>query len=254
MIESCHKEPELTPYPWMFLPNEVAYISDYVAILLKNPEFTHPPDWLRKSEIAFLNETLEIENRVKLELSESKRQYTGRWYCQGFHPTCLPWSLVNACGVLGVEPDSEYLANLLDKTAKQRGNTFEGLGNLDGFLKNDIEIRLKKHYGYGGLLSTIVAHNKDDIILNNGLVIKYYLNYGLPLLVSVCPGSFYSKPNKYLGFESHAICISGYEITADGYFNVQIIDSNLGIIWVSLEHLSISPWSSRTFSLNLVTT
>lgn len=89
------------------------YSAERVSEILANPEQNR-----RKEGVSFIldffSATVGSQDRVLTDLPMGERSYTGRWYFQGNEPTCLPWTLVNACSILGVDPDPYYIAKILN--------------------------------------------------------------------------------------------------------------------------------------------
>ncbi len=224
---------------------DLGYTPNTVALLLAHPELTNDVLNYTPCEVSFLTETTLAENRMVCNLKPSRREYVGRWYGQKGEPTCAPWSLVNACTVLEVEPDPVYIANLINRAAGFINPSEIGfhLSSLQDSVNGSEIMSQKVYLDRPKGLNRIFKQN-----LAFGLFARFFLDLGLPLITSVQVCEYYPKPNNYKD-KNHALCLSGYQITQEGFFNIQAIDSNFGIYWLSLEHLLKTRRFNNTFVL-----
>lgn len=193
---------------------------------------------------------------MKVQSATEAKVYSGKWYCQGFEPTCTPWTIANATLALGLKPNPLLIRDLLnlanDVTKRDKGglgfnkakevidqnypqeevNIIELFGEERLEPTEDPKFHLLAFKMSGKtreeLLRTIEEKNKK-IIRKNARVIKQIIDEGAKILASV-----FLKGQQ----DRHAICIVSYKVHENGQMNVQVIDSNRGILWISLEHLS----------------
>ncbi|MBI2595495.1 hypothetical protein HYW46_02030 [Candidatus Daviesbacteria bacterium] len=225
------------------------FSQGWAAYLLANPEYTHSVDSGSWPIVEFFSRTLMSDMRIAMGITPSERVYAGRWYGQGYAPTCSPWSLVNACSVAGIELPSRFVAKILN-LAFEDGYALESLADLTVTAGVDMKKLLLSLVGIRHEYEPMSTPVYNIRLKTNAVVIKRLIDQRHPLVLSVTSRLFYPRPNSYSLFGSHAICISGYQVTGEGYFNVQVIDSNNGIVWMSLEHLSQAVQRERTFGIS----
>lgn len=194
---------------------------------------------LRSAELkAHFDQTLSAPNRFTTGLEPSRKIYSGSWFCQGDEPTCMAWAVANSHLIVGATPNFEFLAILNDHA---RGVVIPGrldlsFNELEDYLTkvDQPAVRIRKPdpvvwgypAGYG---------NQPDKASD----IKSSLHNGKSLIVGVRSGFYF--PIGYVNpfsRESHAICISGYEVLENGFMDVWLTDSNYGIFKTSLEFLN----------------
>lgn len=230
-------------------------------------------DLLLGDERNIFDDSMTAQTRISVELEESARIYTGNWYYQLGDPTCLPWSIANASLAIGVKVDPSYLADLLNHANTEKPT----LGNVNQVGMAPIEAKniLEERYGnsefsiehlsfderlqlvheplsdadmaqYKKIESKfaleplseediLLVHEKRDreIINQNAALIKKIVDNGEAILVSVSN----SKYRRLSGF-LHGIALVGYRVNENKTMDVQVIDSDAGKIWMSVEHLS----------------
>jgi len=185
----------------------------------------------KKNMIDLLEATTNHFIRAKLPFEPSKRVYNGGWYYQGPEGVCGPLALATSLRIADVTPDGPFFTNLLNASVDQ-GSDFQLWRTLQD-ISQDRSFSVFRH------------HEKlepNQPFLNAG-IIKTILDAGAGLIIGV-GGKFYFREDKGMG---HAICLAGYEITPQRHMNIQVVDSNLGSVTVSLEHISKSVRAGYTF-------
>ncbi len=236
----------ITPLFVPILP-EGPYWPERTASLLANPVLTHCSGSVVSDARKFFGGTLMSDERTVVEMTLSDRVYTGRWYGQGNEVTCAPWSLVNACSVADIELDPGYVAMILNLAYKNglKLSILADTTKITGVNMKNLPPSATIQCLYDPAYELI-----NRVLLKmNARLIKSLIDQIHPLILNVKAELFYSIPDSTKS-ETHAICISGYYITEEGYFNVQAIDSNCGIVWMSLEHLSKTVLPERTYKIS----
>ncbi|MCA9371434.1 hypothetical protein KC726_00905 [Candidatus Woesebacteria bacterium] len=216
-------------------------------------------------EAPYIGENPEAQFSIDLTLRKPINRpsnvvaYEGKWYYQAAHPTCTAWAVANVGLVLGKEPDMDSIW-YLSQAAKHEDKTKEGLpiykavkyiNQQDampyGFLGFN-QVPSFKPYKYlptakfyidefdGQIKARMPFHNSkppvDSIKAQpheNALLDS--LDSGKPLIILV-------RSTDYSGSgRSHALCISGYRVDANGFTDFQVVDSARGIIWVPHERI-----------------
>lgn len=187
--------------------------------------------------IQTLNETMTTMNRVDTNLPISHASYIGKWNSQGAEPTCSPWSLANAYRVIGVQPHFPLLSELLNHA---NGDNPTGITGV----KADDLLTIVSEFPKRGMeftnvelpLQSTELWASDEAIRENAATIKHYLDRGSAFHVLIG----FDMYARQFSDEAHAVCLSGYHINRYREMNVQIIDSNIGVVWTSIEHISSS--------------
>lgn len=229
------------------------YTTEMTAFFLAYPEITHTSLRERMILIRFFEALTKGRDLFAKEDIIERKEYAGRWYCQGYEPTCTPWSLVNACVVIRVEPEPECIAQLLNRatgiTCSKTGIDWEDVAGLYPVLPaNPNAVRFSKA-DLDWQLWQLDPENISSTITHNTAVIKHFSDKNVPIVSTVIPGDFYPRGE----LRRHGICICGYRLFKNSGFDVQVIDSNIGIIWVPVEHLAKSLVSGNTFVLENIT-
>lgn len=113
-------------------------------------------------------------------------------------------------------------------------------------------VRICEHFGSSRIIETEEEYNQSiqtkqrEDIIHNANVIKKILDEGAKIVSSVTVKRYSNDTQNGL----HAICIAGYKINERGFMDVQIIDPQIGVQWISLEHLSscIVPFNTYKIS------
>ncbi len=106
---------------------------------------------LTEKEKSLFDSTLTATGRVSFELSACEQFYTGVWFYQFDEPTCLPWSIANACMVIGNPVDEtavEELVSFAKDEYKPRGigmNYFEAVRILEKYPTMPVITHASKH-------------------------------------------------------------------------------------------------------------
>ena len=258
----------------------VPFTDDQSSALLSSA-VTDLDNLLSDEQIRELSTRVDEGDRISTGLASSAVYYSGAWYYQGLDSTCVPMSLANAGLVLGFKIDPEPFAKMLnlccDKGEDLKGGTtYKAIGEicdhygLKGFSLSPIDFdnRLREFNrvtgssifqkmsldGQGTFESLKLQQLRDfyvgselKVISNNGRVIKDHLDNQKLLLVTLAGSltgvsSGLPKNNS----EYHAVCISGYRISDSGFMDIQILDSQHGKYWVTLEQLSSSIYWANT--------
>jgi hypothetical protein len=111
------------------LGNGYKYDEQLVSINLKVPIVEYE-DFLSPEGKKYFEDTLRAPNRISTGLEQSEHVYSGYWYDQGFEPTCLPVTIINATHVLGGTFNKTFLAELL---------------NIANDIENGTNAGMKKH-------------------------------------------------------------------------------------------------------------
>lgn len=247
-----------------------------VSIIMALP-VTDFEDMLDDESRVFFANTRSASNRIGTKLPPSTKGYDGSWYWQSTEPTCLPWAIVNAMHVVGITPDNQLVSDLLNcaidiERSKNKGmdylraieilNRYPDLGVMiknipyahqlrliierpsQDFLKMDqiTDLISQTSEQVSSNYSSFESSN-SQLIQSNGTLIKETIDSGEVLLTSVM-SHIYSGSNKS---GLHAISVIGYSISDSGNMDVQILDSDRGKIWMSLEHLSSAIVPPDTF-------
>ncbi len=179
-----------------------------------------------------------IGKRTPIGLQPSFQLYKGAWYRQGPEPTCLPWAIANGLLSRRVRPDSLMMYRLLSEA-----NRRNGLDYIAAWLMVDLNA---KFFSFDKAKVELVP----NLVLLNSSVIKQEIDQHRTILTGVESSSYEGRILDLSGEpirDNHAVCIVGYEVNEDGVMNVQLIDSNLGIFWTSLEYLSASLKPNETY-------
>ncbi len=238
------------------------YDRQTVSRLLDHPL---PPLELKASaqDLAVFERSLADSNRTLTACPASSHVYTGGWYYQGIEPTCLPWSFASGMKALGIRPKTQFTMDLLNfaidiEKSKRGGMTYEELeemsarqryeevqiSSLPGLHKTTQPIRIvgKEYVSSHGEFATTISYIGSTSEINeskigaNAKLIKNILDTQAVLLAVMSNHIYLDKD--VVG--RHSVCVAGYQVQTNGEMDIQVIDSERGIIWMSLEHLTMS--------------
>lgn len=218
------------------MPETAAYSSQEVDFMLSRPFST---DFLMRSSsskqkmIDALRNTIEDPNRARVAVEPSKKIYQGGWYYQIPDGICGAQALATCLLVAGITPDSALMTNLLNSSFFE-GSNYKGIKKLQ-------DLTGIRNFLFFRPLERLIPEDP----FYNARVIKGALDLGVALFVGV-NGAFYFKRDEV----GHALCVAGYEVTPQQFMNVQVIDSNLGSVMVSLEHFSRSVNYPETYAVS----
>ena len=266
-----------------FSKNTVKYIlsTEYQNKLTRKRNETNKE---RQELEDFFERTTKEKNRVSLNLPTSESVYRGDWLSQGRTYTCVAFSIANSIKSLGMEPNINFIADLLNNTGHDFGDPgmevitgisfYEVLelfqtrqykdmnvsielssdeNNLSEVSTNPDEAIDQHGDGYeyfiGKKKVTVEEYSKyplqdwkehrEEIIRNNAKKIKKTIENKGRYVVGV-DVKFYREGKRVANGGKHAISIVGCRVSDEGIMDVQVIDSNFGTTWTSLEHLSDS--------------
>lgn len=194
---------------------------------------------------------------MKVQSVTKAKVYPCRWFHQGHEPTCVPWAIANATLALGLEPNPILIRDLLnlarDTTNRDKGGlSFKKVKEVidqkypqiginivelsrEGRLEptEDLELHLLASKMSSNTIKEEVLRAVEEknkkIIEKNRSIIKQIIDEEAKILASVFLNGHQDR---------HAICIVDYKVTENEKMNVLIIDSNRGVLWMSLEQLS----------------
>lgn len=217
--------------------------------------------------------------RVETNLPQGHRQYDGPWYRQ-VGPTCVPSTLQNGMHVINVDLPEACFAQMLNQaldldnkgvtgthTLKMSEillstawinvdavaslnyvRTFDPNKLLDpaviakhrteyNALTDPIRIR-NSHNQFSGIEKMLWGDIRQRLNLRyTATKLKNILDQGQAAILSILNYPQYTGINIDAG---HEICLAGYDINNQSHMDIQIIDSNWGHIWTSLEHINSS--------------
>jgi hypothetical protein len=194
-----------------------------------------------------------LDPRISTELQPAEIIYRDLWHNQGLEATCGVWALVNAMRVSGVERDPDYIKTLLNYVIASLNSPEPGVSipkmyeisvgrNLPGKLTLLSPDESLTHLSP---LPSLSGFSGEKIVKDNARIIKKYVTENSALVVS--------RPSVRRNSErSHAVCIAGYRIDAQGYMDLQVIDSSRGVKFHGIEafsrQLSVNPRRSLAVS------
>lgn len=245
------------------------YDEELTSISLQSPiaPNTH---FLDDSTRQFFADTIRAPDRVTTELPRGEVAYLGPWYYQGLEPTCAPWAIANATLALGLKLNSALMTDLLNLANDIEKSEKGGLGFYKAKELTDqkypqAEINLSEltdeerlewtedpafhlfafvKYETVSSMFNLPKRTQEELlreikerniknIRKNAAIIKKTIDEGAKILASVSVKQYQGRDNGL-----HAISIVGYKVNENGVMNIQLIDSDRGILWISLEHLS----------------
>jgi hypothetical protein len=199
---------------------EVRYSLSETEQLLNSPR--KEQDVLKDYQRAFFERSLAIRRRrVLLDDAPSSKSYEGDWYLQSGQ-SCVTWSLVNGLKILGKAPNPQLVRDFLNETDEESGSNLLYAGNR---LNEEKQARLA--------LLWLSLNSKQDLWERASSLIRQEIQSENVLLAS-------AVVNRYIPVNAdglHALCLSGYRLSPRKTMDVQVIDSNYGRIWTSLEHI-----------------
>lgn len=160
------------------------------------------------------------------------KAYTGPIYRQGQHPTCKAWALVHAMKASGVEPPVALATDLLNTALpKRRGHSggmysYEAQDVISGYPEAGVELVVPKR----SLLRSptqLFAKMVKDAIDAGGAVLA---------TVETINRGQYQRHAVETTF--HALCVAGYNLSAERFMDVQVIDSAYGDGALTIEGLT----------------
>ena len=189
-----------------------------------------------------------IAGRINTGLTRSNLiPETNFYYSQGDEPACGISACLNALEQLDIHPAYAQmaelykmgLASILHRELTTQIAESKIFTTNKSFVMEEFLAALIPQIQTTALrLEGISEKNTNEhqsIIQSNAQLIKECLDRGEKLLVSVYNEVFKLGSNMNAG---HGLVITGYEINKSGYMDLMIVDSRLGPICSSLEHLS----------------
>ncbi len=215
----CQTEPVSAGYGFEYTPEVVSSLLDVPL-----PAQT---TFLNKKGLDYFGSSLR-RDRMRVDAAES-RQWAkpDGWYMQGAEPTCYPWALANGIRALQGTNDPVLLSRLLNYA-----NNYDGQGET-GLSNEQLLTEAHKHDSVAVLDLSIAVVNRPNYT-DFAKAIMDSINDRQFLLQGV-DGGFY-KPLGSHNF-SHSLAIVGYEVSATKWLDLQVIDSNYGIMPIPAEHI-----------------
>lgn len=156
------------------------------------------------------------------------------WYPQGWEPTCVPWAIANGSKAFRYELSPVFLADLLNDAT---GVSTLGWGMTDD--ETEDEFNNNKHSGF----ETAAIFKSIDEMDYPG-IIKQGIDNNNFILESM--RGLYAGESDEVSL--HQIAVVGYDTTYTGIMDVQVVDSNYGMLYLPVEYL----YQARKGSLMVV--
>lgn len=170
------------------------------------------------------------------DLPASLRVYYGPMYGQRDEPTCFVWSIVNGITALGLEPDYEWVAKMLNERMIHRRSF-----TVDDDVNFVNELGKRGYKGFLHYTPYLVNHKFDEHTWrirygDEAALLKEELDTRAVVLTCVDGKHFYKNTSGIVG--RHAVCIVGYDICPSENMFVQVLDSNAGNYWLPMQFIS----------------
>ena len=163
--------------------------------------------------------------RIKLGVQGESISEVDQWYMQGLEPTCVPFSVLNAFSSRGETLNSLLLARMLNKA---NGIYSNKIGMKDRDVKRYLHKYQESPFEVKQMYPS-VTYLKDY-----ASIIQQALKAGNPILESVS-GAYVG--DSIFDVPLHQIALVGYSTTFSGIMDLQVIDSNYGMLFLPAEYL-----------------
>ncbi len=246
------------------LDTSYLYSSEKARLLLEHP-YDSDKVIMNPNEGAFFAATLTASNRISVSKEPESQYYHNSWYFQGSEATCAPWAVVNAIHALGVSLDPNFVANILNHKLLQVGlaggfspevakkyladsKMSVEIAKLSDPTLNLIEIpeelqvskipKVVRDFFDPSLRFKRETYSQSlSKLRQNAGIIEKTIDSQKMLMITVDFERYADIPEE-TGF--HTIVLSGFRVNENLSMDVQVIDSDRGLVWMSLEHFSQS--------------